>query len=569
MGNRLRWASAALVVGLAAAGCTGGGGGEGEGGYPRAQTLYTTGTQWGPPANWNPIMNWEYTTGTVGYIYEPLFLYDPLAGEYIPWLAESEEWVDDTTYEVTLREGVEWSDGEPLTAEDVVFTYELARFESVPYSHVWDWLASAEAVDERTARFEFETPRYQEWAYFTYSNPIVPRHLWQDRSEEEVTASANENPVGTGPYLYEDHSEDRQVYRRNPDWWAIEALDMRAAPEYIVDIVNTSNEVTQRLLTQGEVDLSNNFLPGINQTIEGNPSITSYFEEPPYMLAANTAWLVPNTTREPMDDPEFRRALATSIDIEQIVEGPYSNLVEPADPTGLLPAWDDYVDQDVVAEHGLGHDPDEAESILAEAGYEDTDGDGFVETPDGDAVELTLIVPSGWTDWMEAARIISENAQAVGINVTEEFPDQAALNDQRAAGDFDLVINNERQLSNTPWTYYDYMFRLPVQDSQTTVNFGRYENEELWDLTQELAETPVDDTEAMRDTISRIQEIQLREMPIIPLWYNGLWSQYSTQHWGNWPSDAEGAPHYLPTTWRNYNQLGAVLTLTELEPAGG
>src|SRR5699024_5538900 len=123
----------------------------------------------------------------------------------------------------------------------------------------------------------------------------------------------------------------------------------------------------------------------------------------------------------------------------------------------------------------FSYDPDEAVAILEEAGYLDEDGDGYVETPDGDEISLTLEVPSGWTDWMESSRVIAENAQEVGINIEAQFPDEQLLTEQRNSGEFDLVINNERQLSNTPWTYYDYLFQLPIQDEQTTVNFHRYE----------------------------------------------------------------------------------------------
>ncbi|MGI5118616.1 ABC transporter substrate-binding protein [Marinactinospora thermotolerans] len=566
--NRTRLAAALLAVGMAATACTGGGGGGGgAGAYPRNETLYTTGTQWGPPSNWNPIMNWTYATGTVGYAYETLFLYDPLADEYIPWLAESGEWTGEDTYELRLREGVQWSDGEAFTADDVVFTIELGQMDSVPYSNLWNWLEEVEAVDDHTVRLTFSEPRHQEWANWIYMNAIVPEHLWADRSEEEVSSGANENPVGTGPYLYETHDEDRMVWAENENWWARDLLDLDVKPTYIVDIVNSSNDTALGLLTQNDIDISNNFLPGIDRTITGNPQITSYYPEPPYMLAANTAWLVMNLERAPMDDARFRRALAHSIDMQRIVEGPYSNLVEAADPTGLLPNWDDYIDTALVEEHGFSHDPDEARSILEEAGYSDTDGDGMVETPDGDPIDLTIIVPSGWTDWMEAIRIISEGAKEVGINLNADFPDDAALQDARESGDFDMLINNERQISNTPWVYYDYLFRLPIQERQTTVNFGRYENEEAWELVEELARTPVEDREGMREIISRLQEIQLTEMPAIPLWYNGLWSQVNNGTWTNWPSSAEDTPDHMPTTWRGYNQLGAILTLTEIEPA--
>lgn len=568
MPNRLRSIAALTAVVLTATACTGSGEDGGSGAYPRSETLYTSGTQWGPPANWNPIMNWTYTTGTVGYVYETLFLYDPMKDEYIPWLAESGEWTDEDTYELNVRDGVTWTDGEPLTAEDVVFTVELGQTESVPYSNLWDWLESAEVVDDTTARFTFSDPRRQEWANWIYSNAIVPEHIWSEFSEEEVVSEPNKNPVGTGPYLYESSGEDRMVWEKNEDWWGREQLDLDVKPRYIVDVVNTGNETALTMLTQNELDMSNNFLPGIDQTIEGNDAISSYYDEPPYMIPANTAWLAMNLEREPMDDSEFRRALAHAIDVRKIVEGPYSNIVEKADPTGLLPVWEDYVDQDVVDEHGFSYDPDEARKILEDAGYSDGDGDGFIETSDGDPIELEIIVPSGWTDWMEASRIISDSAQEVGINLSADFPDDAALQDARETGDFDMLISNERQVSNTPWTYYDYLFRLPVQERQTTVNFGRYENEEAWDLTEELARVPVEDTEKMKEITGQLQEIQLSEMPAIPLWYNGMWSQVNNTTWTNWPSDAEGTPHHLPTTWRNYNQLGAILTLTEIEPAG-
>jgi len=356
------------------------------------------------------------------------------------------------------------------------------------------------------------------------------------------------------------------VWERNDAWWGTDALGLEMQPRYVVDIVNTSNEITMGMLDQNEVDMSNNFLPGIDQVLEGNEAITSYYDEPPYMRSANTAWLVPNHEREPLDDAAFRDALAHAIDVQQIVEGPYSNLVEPANPTGLLPEWGDYIDHDLVEEEGFTFDPDRAAEILEEAGYTDEDGDGFVETPDGDPISLSLEVPSGWTDWMEAARVISDNAQDVGINLEAAFPGEKLLIENRNAGEYDLVVNNDVQLSNTPWTYYEYLFELPLREEQTTANFQRHENEEAWELVEQLAEVPAEDDEAMAEATAGIQEIQLAENPAIPLWYNGLWSQTSDTVWTNWPSDADG-PHHPGTMWNDWFELGAIRTLAEIEPA--
>ena len=108
--------------------------------YERSETLYVSGAAWGPPNDWNPFITWSKsnTTGTIGLLYETLFMYDPLNDEFIPFLAESGEWVSDTAYEVTLREGLAWTDGAPLTAEDVAFTMNLGKqYAALWFSPMW------------------------------------------------------------------------------------------------------------------------------------------------------------------------------------------------------------------------------------------------------------------------------------------------------------------------------------------------------------------------------------------------------------------------------------------------
>ena len=290
--------------------------------FPRDETLYTSGTQWGPPGSWNPIQDWGYAMGTLGLVYEPLFNYDPLTNEYIPWLAESGEWTSDTEYTIKLREGVTWADGEPLTADDVVFTLELGKLPSVPYSTIWNFLEKAEAVDDTTVKVTFSSPQHQQWANFIYNRAIVPQHLWGDRSEEEIMG-ANENPVGSGPYQYLSHDPGRMVWEKRDGWWGTEALGLDPKPKYIVDIVNGSNNVALGLVLQGGLDMSNNFLPGVATLVEGGYGVKTYYDGPPYMMSANTAWLATNNTKPPLDDPAFRKALATSIDVDTIVNVVY------------------------------------------------------------------------------------------------------------------------------------------------------------------------------------------------------------------------------------------------------
>ena len=464
-------------------------------------------------------------------------------------------------YTVKLRSGVKWSDGKPLTADDVVFTVNLGKFAGVPYSNIWTFLKSAEKVNSTTVKFTFSTANYQEWANFLYNYPVLPKHIWQGRSEDEVVTGANPKPVGTGPYRYLTHDQDRMVWVRNEGWWAKSQLHVSVKPKYVVDIVNSSNNVMLGLVLQGGIDVSNNFLPGI-ATLVDRGYVKTYYAEAPYNLSANTAWLLMNTTKAPLNDKRFRRALAYSIDVSKIVEADYANLVKASDPTGLLPNWSKYVNKSVVKQLGFSYNPKKAQAILAAAGYK-KGSDGYFKTPTGATINLTLINPLGWTDWEEANRIIAASAKTAGIHITSKFPDYNALVAARNSGKFDLAINNNEQLTNTPWRYYNYIFRLPILDSQTDFNFGRYQNQAAWSLVQQLDRTPTTNVTAMKGIISKLQRIQLTDMPIIPLWYNGAWANFNESTWTNWPSSTGN--HFLAQTWRGYWQMTSIDMLTHLK----
>jgi peptide/nickel transport system substrate-binding protein len=530
--------------------------------YPRAETIYTSGKQWGAPSTWNPL-DPNAAMGVVGLQYETLFLYDPLADEFIPWLAESADWTSPTEYTVKVRQGVQWADGTPFTAEDVAFTIELAKIKALG-SNIWDYVTGVSAPDASTLVVTFDDPSYQQWATWTYNSPIVPKHIWEAKANEDILQETNANGVGTGPYKYRTHADDRMVWERNDGWWAKTALGLEAKPKYIVDIVNGANSVALGMVLQGAMDLSNNFLPGIGELVNRG-YVKTYYPSEPYMLSANTAWLVTNDQKPPTNDPQFRKALAAAINVDQIITNAYANIVAPANPTGLLPTWDKYIDKTVVDRLGTKYSVDGAKKILADAGYA-TGSDGFVTNKDGSPIKLTISVPTGWSDWEAARDIIVNSLKEAGINAESKPLDFNGLVDARNSGDFDLVINNEVQLSNSPWTYYDYIFHMPLQEGAgKNRNFGGYENPDAWALVQQLDKTPVDDVAGMQAITSQLQEIFLTDLPVIPLWYNGLWSQVSNAVWTNWPS-SETDNHHLPATWNGYWQMGAVLMLTELEP---
>jgi peptide/nickel transport system substrate-binding protein len=535
---------------------------------PRAQTLYMSGNQWSPNNDLNPAKNWDYITGLVGFAYETPFRYDPLKDRFIPWLATSGTWTSKTTYAMTIRRGVKWSDGQPLTANDVAYSFDLLKLSTHPQHPLFadTGLKSVKAAGNRVVFTFSGTPAYQEFDFYRFNVAVVPQHIFKSYSATDITTGNLENGkiVGSGPYLYQKGvgaASNAVVWTKNPNWWATSALGLKVGPRYVVDIKNGTNAAALSNLLAGNIDLFNNFAP--KSSIKGK--FKTYFAKAPYHLGANTTWLFPNTARKPLNDAQFRKALANSINMGQIIDKAYQGLVDKASPTGLLPIWSKWIDKKVAAQNGFSYRPSLAKSMLAAAGYKDTNGDGYVENKDGSKIDLSIIVPNGWSDWMTAIQVIADSAKQVGIKITPGYPDYATLTDDRGHGRYDLLLGNDRQMSNTPWTYYQYIYNLPIAENQTTMNYERFTDQAAFNLTQKLNRTPSTDTKAYQTILTSLQKRFLQTLPAIPLWYNGMWSMVNTQYWTGWPS-ATGN-QFTPSSWRNYWQMTSIDMLTHLRPA--
>ena len=172
----------------------------------------------------------------------------------------------------------------------------------------------------------------------------------------------------------------------------------------------------------------------------------------------------------------FRRALAMSINIDQIVTADYGNIVAEGEPD--RPAADlEQVDRQGPGRRSWASSTTSpgAKALLAANGYKDTNGDGYVENKAGQSVNLQADRPErlvGLDDRDPDHRRQREGRRA--SRSRPAYPDYNGLVDERNSGKFDLVINNDKQLGPTPYTYYDYLFHLPIADSQTFANYSRF-----------------------------------------------------------------------------------------------
>jgi peptide/nickel transport system substrate-binding protein len=529
--------------------------------FPRNETLYTSGSAYSPPTNFNPLNTGNYYTGTIGLLYETLFIYNPATNGYMPWLATSGKWTNATTYVLQVRNGVKWSDGSSLTGADVAFSINLAKTNpSVPYSNLGQFIKNVSASGNTvTVTFTSPAPTTQ-WQRYLWNQPVLPEAVWSKLSPADQVTGPNAtigSIVSSGPMTLVSTSTSQACYQVNPNWWGTAQLGLHFSFKYLCDVVNGSNNVELSALLTNQIDWSNNFLPGINSLITtgGDSFLKTYYAQAPYMLSANTAWLEMNTTKAPMNKLDFRKAVAEAINPQTIVSGDYNGIVKAANPTGLLPNLNPYIDQKVVKQYGFSFNPKEAKTLLKESGYK------------GQA--LTLEVPDGWTDWMEAIQIIAKQLNAVGIKVNTIYPSSNDRTADEADGHYDMMIDNNAQVDSNPWSYFDRVYQLPINKSQSAqLNVERFTDKKAWSLVEKASTIPLSNTGALDSIYSQIEARFLQQLPEVPLWYNGAWFQGNDTLWRNYPSSSNKADDYTPVMWNGWlGSMTTVLALAQLKTA--
>ncbi len=555
---------------------------------PRAQTLYTSGTMYAPPSNFNPLDanggfggalgcpgagcqpagrgagRWQgpYATGTMGLLYEPLFLYDPVHRRYVPWLATSGYWRG-SSYVVHVRRGVEWSDGEPLTGADVAYTVNLARANpEVPWRQLaYLGLEGAHASGETVTVDFARPPPYAAWQRYLWTAPVLPEHIWSKLTPSDQVVEPNLHPVGSGPMLVAYRSPEEVAYRLNPRWWGARQLGLSFRFKYLVDQVTSAPGVELTKLLSGDIDLSNAFLPGAANVLSsrggaGEYNITAYYQSPPYMLPASTAWLVPNTQVAPMDNLDFRRALAWAVGPKAIVAEIYSGAAAMS-PTGLPPGMGAYLSKAALAKYGFGHDLARARRYLGKSGYR--------------GGPLSLVLPAGPADLSAAAKVVSGELASIGVRLRVVYEGYSDWERALAEGTFDLTIAGEGALDADPWSYFDRVFAQPVggagDEQAAGLDLERYRDPRAWALVKEAGSAPPG-ARQLKSTYGQLEQELLQDLPVVPLWYGMAWAQANTTWWSGFPSATATKDGYTPVMWTGWlGEATTVLALANLRPA--
>ena len=500
----------------------------------------------------NPLAPGEARWPTRAGIYEPLLVHNPVAGEWVPWLASGFEWSEDLrALTFAIREGVLWSDGTPMTAADVGFTFELLRTHpALDQGGVWSFV---ERVEVSGTSVTFHTALvYVPGLAVIAGVPIVPAHVW--RAVEDPMTFTNPNPVATGPFT-EVRTFENQVYElgRNPRYWQegkpeVEALRFLAYP---------GNDQANMALVEGSVDWAGNFVPAIDRTfVRRDPEHNRYW----FPLVGSTVFLYANTTRAPFDDLRVRRALSLAIDRERVVDVAMYGYTVPASATGLSDSYREWRLEEDAVEQWTRHDVAEANRLLDEAGWTRGD-DGIRRGPNGAPLRYEIDVVSGWSDWVRAAQVVAGDLQAVGVDATVRPAEFSAWFSDLQRGSFDLAVSWSND-GPTPYAFYRWLMSPDTVQPLGEIaagNWHRFADAEAKALLDAFERT-ADAAEQAR-LVDAMQQRFAAQLPAIPLFPNPQWAAYSTRRFEGFPSPA--APYASPSP----NALpSALLVLTSLRP---
>jgi len=510
-------------------------------------------------------------------IYQPLYLRDPVTLAFVPWLAAELPTYEPQkrTYTVRLRKAVKWSDGTPLTAEDVVFTGRLIQGFQIPrYASKWRNVEKITALDNHTVAIRIKKP-YATFLSGTMMAPIVPAHQWRAIAERAETSQKklatllnNEitQPIGSGPFVFQQWQRGNFVYlKKNPLFFASrQTIDGRVLGPYVNGLlfkIYSTTDVAVLALRKGEIDLFWwGIQPGYLEQLNKTPNVKVFQSKKSALY-----YMGFNTRRAPFNDPVLRQAVATLIDkrfiVQRILQG-YGTQMDAVIPPGNI----QWYCADVVR-HGDGLSRTDrvrqAYQLLSQAGYTwktpPVGNDGNIQSgeglqlPDGRPMAaFNLLTPPADYDPHRAmsGMMIQEWLRELGMPVfARPMHFGSLLQKIKSNHDFEAFILGYGRLSLDP----DYLrfFFISGNDKPRGWNMSGYRNPEF-DRLAVQSESEMNPVQR-RHIIYEMQRIISKDVPYLPLYNPGLLEAVRTDRFEGWVPMIDG----IGNRW-SFCQLKAV-----------
>ncbi|WP_421726458.1 ABC transporter substrate-binding protein [Bauldia sp.] len=491
-----------------------------------------------------------------GFSWEPLMYFGIFSDQEIPWLANSMEYTNDdfTALRIELNPDAKWSDGEPVTAEDVVFTFDGQMQYNVLKHHenFNQFVESYEAVDDHTVdvTFKIPAPRFKFQVLtqkFDTGISILPKHGFDGIEDATQYAGGTEIPH-SGPYKTVAWNANQRIMDLRDDWWAAESGLNKLPDVKRIVIVNLGGTVGQSMdvvaqrLVNNEMDSALDMRSSvIGNILAQNPVITTHTgDSSPYGYLdwwPNSLWM--NTKLEPFDDPRVRRAASLLINRELINELLYEGAeIATIFPFPLYPGIVNFVESDdvqaLIEELDPGrYDPDESARLMEEAGFT-LNGDDLWER-DGETINASIAGFEGIHS--DIVPILVEMLRNGGFEASINFGADALQQMSDGAPGF-YMFGHGASLKD-PYTtleLYHSRFSAPVGASSGVGRFSRYDNPEFDAILDQMAPLSAED-EGFHELAVQALEIYWRDQIDIPIiqWLHRI--AYNQTYWTNWPTD--------------------------------
>ena len=523
--------------------------------YERSETLYIGGFDWAPPSTFNPL---DYDPnfpidGNCRITYEALLVYNQLDGKLEPMLADSYT-ISDDKITVHLDPRAKWSNGTPVTVDDVLYTFKIDSLLPTPRHGNWKFLSTVTNEGDNNIGFYFgknKNPLIILNALAETS--ILPKSVFEPLVQRaksgkgydmnRITEFKNDSvPVVSGPYNIKTYSPDQIVLERNDNYWGnVKYGGKKAAPKYIIHSLYNGNNHFNSAMTKGNLDISSVFLPRIWD--KSRDSIRAWSRNEPYHLPGSITTLFIAHQRAPFNDVALRRAMMHAINFEKIKSRAVSNYTPMIQPGFILPFGTEskYFNKDDAEKYGYSYDVEKAKAILTDAGYSWDENGKLIDKKGEPVRSFTIECPQGWTDWEDAIKVIVGSLQEVGFSAEEKFVDYSVWDMDLRQGTFDLAMKTQTaELSAaSPWNRFEQVMGSaayrPVGE-ETFANQGRYKNDDADKLIQKIP--TLSDEKELTEAYRALNRIFMETIPVLPVMYRPTqYYQFSTKHWENFPTE--------------------------------
>ncbi len=559
VGRRSGVAAAVTAAALLFAGCSGNDAGDNTSGKAGADASITvfngaTGTI---TKNFNPFSTTALQP-TLGVLYEPLYWYNfAKKSDPTPVLASGFSWnAAGTELTIKTRPGVKWNDGQPFTAKDVAFTFNLIA--KTPALNPSGLAATAKATADDTAVLTFTSKSLMQEPAVLANQAIVPEHIWKDI--KDPATNINDNPVGTGPFKLKSFTAQSYALEKNDSYWE----SGKPAIKEVRYISLDSADAASAALVAGKVDWMSAYLPSIDNIIKSKKEL-SYLNTPVMTTVVVTCSNPALGCTGPQTDPAVRKAIYAAMNREQLNKLAGGGVASPASPALLLPGRDD----SWITDAGLKAIPQDADQAAAdkrldEAGW--AKGSDGIRVKGGQRLSLTIQTVTGWSDYISINDTLKQQLAQIGVELK---PSQVSWNEWNAAqtnGKFQLSLDSIGLGASTN-PYFTYNGKLATENTAevgktaSAGNFARFSNPEVDAALKAAAGTA--DEATQKAQYAKIQAVVADQLPYIPIYVNSMLTEFNTSRAAGWPT--KDNTYALPASWKSWDNGIVLKTIT---PAG-